>query len=137
MDKASAMSFNSFCCSSDFQLSLPAKVSSQSASFSYARFSSSWSFKISSSIALLLVERKINNIPNITNGITNIPRNNVAICLVKCKERECVERCILTKWLHLFNAKRLSRPSGGSVFLPPDFSGQATFIGWVRKSFRL
>jgi hypothetical protein len=43
----------------------------------------------------------------------------------------------LAKWLHRFDAKRLSRPLGGSVFLPPNFGYQATFMGWVRKSFRL
>jgi hypothetical protein len=43
----------------------------------------------------------------------------------------------LAKWMHRFDAKRQSRPSERSVFLPPDFDHQATFMGWVRKSFRL
>lgn len=38
--------------------------------------------------------------------------------------------CILAKGLYRFKAKRPFRPSGGSVFLPPDFSGQV--MGTVR-----
>src|SRR5690554_82722 len=34
-------------------------------------------------------------------------------------------------------AKRRLRPTGGIAFSPPDFGHQATFIGWVVKSFRL
>ena len=67
----------------------------------------------------------------------NIPRNDVATCLVKCGVGKVWSRRILTKGLHRLDAKRLPRPSEGSVFLPPDFSGQATFIGCVRKFFRL
>lgn len=67
----------------------------------------------------------------------NIPRHNLATCLVKWRREELCSGAFWQRGLHLFDAKRLPRPSEGSVFLPPDFSGQATFIGCVRKSFRL
>lgn len=35
----------------------------------------------------------------------------------------------LAKWLHRFYAKRLSRPSEGSVFLPPEIWFSGYFYG--------
>ena len=50
----------------------------------------------------------------------NIPRKKLATCLVKCKEREVVERCILTKGLHLFKPQKcVSDRSEELHFCPP------------------
>ncbi|AIM35303.1 hypothetical protein KO02_00430 [Sphingobacterium sp. ML3W] len=75
--------------------------------------------------------------PELNIGILNIPRKNLAICLIKCKGRKCgadILSKLVAPWLI---AKMRFRLKEGIAFLPPDFSGQATFIGWVVKSFKL
>lgn len=67
----------------------------------------------------------------------NIPLNKVATCLIKCRETGFVWRHILSMGLHLFKAKRLPRPSGGSVFLPARFFGSGDFYRVGAKIFQI
>lgn len=59
----------------------------------------------------------------------NIPHNNTATCLVKCRGRECAERCILAKGLHRFRCKNAFPTEGRNCIFAARFLLSGDFYG--------
>lgn len=66
----------------------------------------------------------------------NIPRNDVATCLVKCKEREC-RAGYFDKGVAPLQCEKAVPTNGRMRLFAARFGSQATFRGWVWKFFRL